>query len=199
MTKKSLALPLIINSICFAQKPSIERDTLLVSNNYWSEDSVKFEIVYLKVNSYKLSAKIEDLATLVIENCSSSNLANRIYGFEFNVVKKENNEFLISISPRRLATINEKLHGVVFIKNKPIYCFGETFKGLFIESFAANNKVIEYHKPISDNFENPVELFDETFATKGKIEINKFKITYYLETFKKVKAAQKRKYLGSAR
>lgn len=189
MTKKLWALLLIINSICFAQKPSIERDTLIVSNSYWLKDSVKFETVYIKINSYKLSKKFEDLATLVIENCSSSNMANRIYGYELNVVKQDNHEFLMSISPQRLATINEKLHSVVFIQNKPVYCYGETFKGLFVESFTANNKVIEYHKPLSGNFENLVELFDETFAAKGNMEINNFKITYYLETFKKVKAS----------
>jgi hypothetical protein len=112
-------------------------------------------------------------------------MADKIYGYELNVVKQENHAFLMIISPQRLATINEKLHGVVFIKNKPIYCFGETFEGLFVESFTANNKVIEYHKPVSGNFENPVELFDETFATKGTTEINNFKIIYYLETIKK--------------
>jgi hypothetical protein len=187
--RKFLILFLIFNSICYAQKPSNERDTLLVTNSYWSIDSVKFETVYLKIKSYKLSENFEDLVTIVIENCSSSNMADRIYGYELNVVKQENHEFLMIISPQRLATINEKLHGLVFIKNKPIYCFGETFEGLFIESFTANNIVIEYHKPISGNFENPIELFDETFATKGKIEINNFKITYYLETFKKLKAS----------
>ncbi len=199
MTKKLLIVLFSITSICYAQKPSNDIDTIRFTNSYWSKDSVKFEIVYLKVNSYKLSTKIEDLATLVIENCSSTNLADRMYGYEINVVKKENNEFLMIISPQRLATINEKLHGVVFIKNKPVYCFGETFEDLFIESFTANNIVIEYHKSIYGNFENPVELFDETFATKGTTEINNFKIIYYLETFKKLKASQKRKYLGSSR
>jgi hypothetical protein len=184
MKFKLSTILILLTHLALAQ--SKERDTLIVSNSYWLQDSVKFETIYLKINIYKLSEKIEDLVTLVIENCSTSNMADRIYGYELNVVKQENHAFLMIISPQRLTTINEKLHGVVFIKNKPVYCFGETFEGLFVESFAANRKVIEYQKPVSGNFENPVELFDETFATKGTTEINNFKIIYYLETFKKL-------------